>query len=140
MDKGDYGTCEFCGKEIGFERLDIVPTAKLCIKCEKERTPFTRTFTEGDTTAYDGEDAWQDVQRYGSSSGPQDISVNNLIDYQHTWNDSYEDRGYVEEVENISNKTYKQRLPNSHGDSFDGYVDTDTEIKVDYFGEEEPKK
>lgn len=159
LDKGDYGTCEFCGKEIGFERLDIVPTAKLCIKCEKERTvqmkelehdypveqdllktPFARTFTEGDTTAYDGEDAWQDVQRYGSSSGPQDISVNNLIDYQHTWNDSYEDRGYVEEVENISNKTYKQQLPDSHGDSFDGYVDTDTEIKVDYFGEEEPKK
>src|SRR5690554_8083979 len=25
IDNGKYGACEFCGNEIGFERLDIIP-------------------------------------------------------------------------------------------------------------------
>ncbi len=31
-----YGVCEDCGSDIGFERLDALPHARLCIKC-KER-------------------------------------------------------------------------------------------------------
>ncbi len=31
-----YGICEECGSDIGFERLDALPHARLCIKC-KER-------------------------------------------------------------------------------------------------------
>ena len=31
-----YGTCEECGEEIGMERLDALPHARLCIRC-KER-------------------------------------------------------------------------------------------------------
>ncbi len=157
IDQGDYGTCEFCGTDIGSERLEIIPTARLCIKCEEERKidvqdlekdapveedilamPFTRTFNDfdddSDNTGYDGEDAWQEVQRYGSSSGPQDISVNKLIDYSNDYYDSDEDVGYVEEVEKISNEQYKEQLPYSHGNSFEGYVEThgkdneDTEV------------
>ncbi len=33
--KGNYGTCEECGKEIEEERLSAYPEAKLCIKCNK---------------------------------------------------------------------------------------------------------
>jgi RNA polymerase-binding transcription factor DksA len=29
-----FGTCEQCGEEIGFERLDALPHARLCIKCK----------------------------------------------------------------------------------------------------------
>lgn len=159
IESGSYGYCEFCGREIGFERLDAIPEARLCIKCEEERkvkvedmeydrpveqdvleTPFFRTFTKGDTTAYDGEDALQDTQKYGSSSGPQDISVNDYIDYQHTWYESHEDLGYVEDVESISNETYRQQLPDSHGNSYDGYVNPDREVKINYFGEDEPEE
>jgi DnaK suppressor protein len=32
-----FGTCESCGKEIGMERLEMVPWATLCIACKKER-------------------------------------------------------------------------------------------------------
>jgi DnaK suppressor protein len=33
---GDYGTCESCGQPIARERLEVVPHARLCIRC-KER-------------------------------------------------------------------------------------------------------
>ncbi len=36
MERGSYGICLYCGKEIGFERLDAYPTAKLCIDCQKK--------------------------------------------------------------------------------------------------------
>src|SRR6267142_6047501 len=29
-----FGKCEQCGDEIGFERLDALPHARLCIKCK----------------------------------------------------------------------------------------------------------
>src|SRR6266850_7596418 len=29
-----FGTCEQCGEEIGFDRLDALPHARLCIKCK----------------------------------------------------------------------------------------------------------
>jgi RNA polymerase-binding transcription factor DksA len=29
-----YGRCEECGQDIGFERLDALPHARLCIKCK----------------------------------------------------------------------------------------------------------
>lgn len=31
----EYGMCEECGNEIGFERLDALPHARLCIKCKE---------------------------------------------------------------------------------------------------------
>jgi RNA polymerase-binding transcription factor len=33
---GDYGSCESCGQPIARERLEVVPHARLCIRC-KER-------------------------------------------------------------------------------------------------------
>ncbi|HEV8305908.1 MAG TPA: TraR/DksA C4-type zinc finger protein [Gemmatimonadales bacterium] len=29
-----FGKCEQCGEDIGFERLDALPHARLCIKCK----------------------------------------------------------------------------------------------------------
>jgi len=36
MEKGTYGICESCGKEISYERLEAVPTARLCVACKNE--------------------------------------------------------------------------------------------------------
>jgi RNA polymerase-binding transcription factor DksA len=33
LEKGTYGQCESCGKEIGDARLDAMPAARLCIAC-----------------------------------------------------------------------------------------------------------
>lgn len=35
IEKGSYGTCESCKKEIPLERLELVPEAQYCIDCER---------------------------------------------------------------------------------------------------------
>jgi DnaK suppressor protein len=34
MEKGTYGICENCHKEISIERLKVNPSAKTCIECK----------------------------------------------------------------------------------------------------------
>ena len=34
IEQDDYGYCEACGIEIGVERLEVRPTATLCIDCK----------------------------------------------------------------------------------------------------------
>ncbi|HZJ56890.1 MAG TPA: TraR/DksA C4-type zinc finger protein [Clostridia bacterium] len=133
IENGEYGVCESCGKDIDFERLNAHPVAKLCIECQDNPSnstdstdldddrpieesvlgyPFGRTFTDDtDNVVYDGEDAWQDVQGYGSSSGPQDISVNRLIDYGNVYYGSEERVGLAEKMDLVDNKDYKKQLP-----------------------------
>lgn len=41
MDKGTYGVCERCGQPIGFARLEALPYATLCIRCQTHvETPY----------------------------------------------------------------------------------------------------
>ena len=32
----DFGTCESCGKQIEHRRLEVVPHARLCLKCQEK--------------------------------------------------------------------------------------------------------
>lgn len=36
INDGSYGTCKYCGKEIGEERLRARPTSSACIECKKK--------------------------------------------------------------------------------------------------------
>ncbi len=36
MERGTYGLCDICGKEIPAGRLDAVPYATLCVKCQTD--------------------------------------------------------------------------------------------------------
>lgn len=36
MEAGTYGTCERCGNPIGFDRLEALPWALLCIDCRRQ--------------------------------------------------------------------------------------------------------
>jgi DnaK suppressor protein len=36
LERGTYGQCERCGKEIDPDRLEAIPTARLCISCKQE--------------------------------------------------------------------------------------------------------
>jgi DnaK suppressor protein len=40
---GIYGACESCSKEIDHRRLEVIPHARLCLKCQEqaERRPST---------------------------------------------------------------------------------------------------
>ena len=35
LEEGEYGWCAECGSEISERRLDVDPTAHLCIECAK---------------------------------------------------------------------------------------------------------
>lgn len=35
LEAGTYGTCENCGKTIPIERLEALPTARLCVDCKQ---------------------------------------------------------------------------------------------------------
>lgn len=35
IEDGTYERCERCGREIPFERLEAVPTARLCVDCKQ---------------------------------------------------------------------------------------------------------
>ncbi len=36
IEKGVYGVCEVCGKQIKRERLEILPYARFCIECQRK--------------------------------------------------------------------------------------------------------
>jgi len=77
---GEIRKCEQCGEEIGFERLDALPHARLCIKCkakEEMETPLTagcRTTAGGGGRGRSGHQApgripaGGDICRSGSSA------------------------------------------------------------------------
>lgn len=92
IEAGTYGLCDRCGQPIDPDRLEAMPSATLCINCQRESdaldttprpleeealgTPFYNSFldsTEFDNVGFDGEDALQAVLKYGSSDTPQDV-------------------------------------------------------------------
>ena len=34
LDDGSFGLCELCGQEIPHARLEVIPFARLCVKCQ----------------------------------------------------------------------------------------------------------
>ncbi len=36
IDRGTYGVCERCGRQISIERLEALPWAVLCISCKQQ--------------------------------------------------------------------------------------------------------
>ncbi len=35
IERGAYGRCEACGGDIAIERLEAIPTARLCVSCKQ---------------------------------------------------------------------------------------------------------
>lgn len=111
IEKGVYGNCDHCGKEIPEERLEAFPYTTMCRDCkeiaedwsaprnrpleeEALSTPFHRTFTDGtENVAFDGEDAWQKVARYGTSNSPSDVP--SAMNAEDTFYDADEEQGIV---------------------------------------------
>jgi RNA polymerase-binding protein DksA len=36
LEAGTYGKCEGCGEEIPFDRLEAIPSARLCVDCKQK--------------------------------------------------------------------------------------------------------
>jgi len=127
IEKGDYGKCLKCGKDIDEDRLEILPAALFCIECEKDRLPiqeetktrpveekvlappYGRSFKDLNKgyNGFDGEDAWQAVARYNKT----DVHRMALDWYDNNMYDE-EIPGVVEDVDQISNDFYVGQLEN----------------------------
>jgi len=127
-----YGICESCGKEIDPKRLEIIPYARNCIKCESSiehevnfdrvsksiHRPVEEDVLEKEMRGdflhdisgdepYDGEQALEEVLSFGSSDSPQDgAPLGNRQDAAENDRSLHE----IEDVEQISNEMYKQQL------------------------------
>jgi RNA polymerase-binding transcription factor DksA len=42
LDGGTYGSCEACGLAMPFERLEAIPSARLCVACTGRRAGWPR--------------------------------------------------------------------------------------------------
>ena len=116
IEKGSYGICKKCGKEIPRERLEFLPYAKYCASCQKEMSRNTSedlkdrsseedviSFPYGSrdrlspyNNEYDGDDAYEDVENYNK--------LHNVEEYFG------EGEEYVDPIEKISNEQYKRTL------------------------------
>jgi len=116
MESGEYGRCKTCGAFIPVERLEALPTADHCVEHEPRQNPsddrpveeaflwppFGRTsLDERDYTAFDGEDAWQQVAAVGTSNSPAMAEDNEVHDYDTLFVEADENQGYVEPIENF---------------------------------------
>ncbi|MCM1992722.1 TraR/DksA C4-type zinc finger protein [Oceanirhabdus seepicola] len=115
IDDGTYGICPMCSGKISKERLQFMPYAEYCIKCQNDLTsvykndfsrrpleeqvlqPFNFGYNDfKDDPGFDAEDTYQAVESFNRQK--------NLDDYY------YDDDEYVEGIEAISNGQYRHQL------------------------------
>lgn len=146
IDKGQYGICQSCGAPISFERLEAVPTTLYCKKHVPDAPdmeyrpveedilapPFGRTSLDelDKETEFDGEDAWQIVESWGSSNSPAMADNPNISNnYNDMEIEADEQVGYVEAFESflatdiygqhvtlIRNRAYNEYIHNNEGE------------------------
>lgn len=127
FEKGTYGICEKCKKEIEYQRLEALPSARFCINCENEKeeseintpdmsydevfdAPFGRKYlNKQEDDEFEGLDQLNDLMKYGSSDTPQDLG--GYEDYEEFYTNELDNQGIVEEIDKISNQQYKNQLP-----------------------------
>lgn len=145
MDKGVYGLCDACGRPIPVERLEALPEAIYCLEHQHrqrekegrpveesfEHPPFGRTSMDEheDQNGFDGEDAWQIVESWGTSNSPAMAEGNDIDDYNNMTVEPDEYDGFVESFESflatditghdvsvVRNSAYRRYLQNGEGD------------------------
>jgi YteA family regulatory protein len=116
MEDGTYGRCAVCGEPIPYERLEAVPATAYCkdhqpgghvsqrrpVEEQVIHPPFGEHFNDRDEerTAYDAEDAWQEVERYGTSNPPD--YFREAKSYNELTIDDDEKRGYIDDFEGFT--------------------------------------
>jgi len=126
IEKGNFGYCISCKKEISIERLLAIPYAEFCIECQKKMEkqenyktdqrpieekvlgkPFNDKFPSQGEEEHDGTDMWSILEMHSTSNGPQDEIVSNGRNYYKNINDIDDS---VEEVDKISTDDAKKWL------------------------------
>jgi YteA family regulatory protein len=155
IETNNYGFCDTCHQPIPYKRMEALPETRYCITHSPEQDiserrpveeevlypPFGRTsFDErSDQTQFDGEDAWQIVESWGSSNSPAMAEDREVHSYNDMFIDADENEGYVEDFESfiatdiygkevsiVRNKAYRQYIANQEGEPL-----LESEVKED---------
>ena len=118
INKGNYGTCNACSKEIDERRLEVIPYAKTCLECtsdvevkekiyESLEDEYITSFSYDtkDNNAYDREDAYQDIVQFNMVPGDPSFSTG---DYMGVTDE--ENEFGIDDIENISQEYYDETL------------------------------
>lgn len=126
---GSYGKCVRCSAAIPYERLEALPYAEMCIKCEKEDedsperrrrerpneerildAPMGRKYlNRQEDDEHEGLDQFNDLMKYGSSDSPQDLG--GYHDYEEFFTNESDKQGIVDDMDQVSNNEYRRQLP-----------------------------
>jgi YteA family regulatory protein len=118
IEDGTYGTCKRCKKKIPEDRLEFLPYAEHCVKCQNEIStramnndsarpveeevlgyPFGYGYNDhSDEIGFDAEDSYQSVSRFNRMEATNEYHEDDDVDY-------------VEPIERISNEQYRRQLP-----------------------------
>lgn len=149
MEKGQYGKCEVCGKEISVDRLTALPTATTCINHTPDNFISSRRpveedilnpmygrfeYDKKDATLFDSEDAIQRVTQWGTSDTPQDFIQRDMVDYNDMYIESDERVGYVEDIESFIATDIEGKnvtvYPNPTHEEYESMLDEDEVMSV----------
>ncbi len=129
VERGGLGKCEICGLDIPFERLEVLPYARLCVKCRDENTdntynranyrpieekvidsPFGKKYlNKKEDDEYEGLDILNDLMKYGSADSPQDMG--GYHEYKNFFTNEEDKQGVVDKMDGVSNQSYINQLP-----------------------------
>lgn len=142
MDEGTYGICKASGEPIPFERLSAIPSTLYCKEHNpRQNAPFTRPVEEevlsppfGRTSldeyeewsGFDGEDAWQIVESWGTSNSPAMAEGSNIDSYNDMEIEADESAGGVEPWENfIATDIEGKEITILKGHSYQHFMDSE---------------
>lgn len=130
LENGTFGKCAFCGKDIDEDRLEVVPSARLCIECEEDKeitmeflrnnrpieekavwdAPFGRKYlNKQEDDEHEGMDQLKDLMKYGSADSPQDLG--GYHDYKEFYTNEVDKQGIVDDMDQVTNEEYEAQLP-----------------------------
>ncbi|UTR14895.1 TraR/DksA C4-type zinc finger protein [Salipaludibacillus sp. LMS25] len=83
IEEGTYGQCAVCGRDIPYERLEVIPETRYCMAhAEDQKRSRERPVEEGVTTPLSQnahsykeslrKDTWEAVEEQGTSNTPSD--------------------------------------------------------------------
>lgn len=142
MDEGTYGICKVTGEPIPFDRLTAIPSTRYTKEhAPRQSAPFTRPAEEEflyppfgrtsldereDQNGFDGEDAWQIVESWGSSNSPAMAEGNEISSYNDMEIEADETEGFVEPWENfVATDIAGNHIMIIKGNSYRHYMDTE---------------